>query len=344
MTPRFTLRQLPFSARLTLACFLMSVGIGYASAMVQLHLQHAGPGEVLPSPEAVVRHFHGSPVKTSHLLQLIEADEARPFNGTGSMSAAFTRRSDGWTKAIRERPEAEVRKEREAERQAVLAWIRGGLDAAAYQNDAFPIPAEAAAITSEFRADQSVRIKSLFTARCTRCHATDGDDEAATKYPLETLAQIQKYATPEVGGGRVSLEKLTQSTHAHLLSFSMLFMLTGVLFALTDYPGLFRVVLSPIVLVAQVADIACWWLARIDGPPGEQFARMIPFTGMVVGGGLALQIVLTLFHLFGGVGKLMILMLFAAAGYGGMVAKDKVVEPFLKAKQPPAGAVKEQPK
>ncbi|MBX7106536.1 MAG: hypothetical protein K1X57_20845, partial [Gemmataceae bacterium] len=326
------LRDLPFSARLTLACFLLAVGLGYTSAMVQLHLQHAGPGSVLPTPEDVVRHFHGSAEKTSPLEQLITADEARPFTGTGSMAAAFTRRSDGWTKAIKDRPETDVRAEREGERLAVLDWIRAGVPEEAYTADKFPLPAGAKAITPEYRDGDSVKIRTLFTDRCVRCHAKEGDDEKATKYPLETMEQIRKYATPDVGGGRVSIEKLTQSTHAHLLSFAVLFTLTGVLFALTNYPGIFRVTLAPLVLVAQVADIACWWLARIDGPTGEQFARAIPLTGAVVGGGLALQIVLTLFHLFGALGKLLLVVLFAAAGFAGLVAKEKVVEPYLKAK------------
>ena len=57
---RIVLRELPFSARLTLACFLIAVGLGYISAVVQLHLRDASDGNVLPSSEDVVRKFHGS--------------------------------------------------------------------------------------------------------------------------------------------------------------------------------------------------------------------------------------------------------------------------------------------
>lgn len=347
---RFVLRDLPFSTRLTLACFLIAVGLGYSSAMVQLHLQHAGPGNVLPTADDVVRHFHGSGKKVSQLEALIVADEALPFNGSGSMSASFTRRSDGWTRAIRDRArqtgkseadaEAELRREREGERQIMLAWIRAGLSAEAFEQDRFAVPADVTEITADYRDGDAVKIRTLFADRCGRCHAKDGDDEAASKYPLETFEQIRKYANPDSGGSRVSLEKLTQSTHAHLLSFAVLWMLTGVLFSLTSYPGLLRITLSPIVLIAQVADIACWWLARIDGPPGEQFARMIPLTGAVVGGGLFLQITLTLFHLFGAAGKLALIGLMVAAGAAGHTVKEKVVMPYLAAKAEQPAPVK----
>src|SRR6516162_659884 len=64
LPPRFTLRELPFSARLTLALFLVSVGLGYGAALVQIHFQHASPGEFMPSAQDVVVKFHGDPDPT----------------------------------------------------------------------------------------------------------------------------------------------------------------------------------------------------------------------------------------------------------------------------------------
>lgn len=327
---RFVLRDLPLSSRLTLALFLIAVGLGYSSAMLQLHLQHASAGEVLPSNADVVRHFHGS--ETSALKQLLEADESRPFNGSGSMAAAFTKRSGGWAKTIKDRPEADVRLERDGERLAVLAWVAAGAPKAEFEADSFPLPATVKAITPEYKVGDAVKLKTVLTERCTRCHAKEGDDEKATSYPLETYEQFQKYAVVEPGGGRVSIEKLTQSTHAHALSFAVLFCLTGLCFSLTSYPGIIRVVLAPIVLLAQIADIGCWWLARLDGNTGVTFALMIPITGGIVGGGLMLQIVLTLLHLFSLFGRIVLCILFAFAAYGGQVVKQKYFDPMQKAR------------
>ena len=50
--PRFTLRQLPLPAKLVLSTFLLAVGVGYTSAMVQLHMQHGDrDGKPLPTVE-----------------------------------------------------------------------------------------------------------------------------------------------------------------------------------------------------------------------------------------------------------------------------------------------------
>lgn len=342
---RFLLRNLNLPARITLACFLLSVGIGYVSAMVQLHMQHSGPGNVLPSNTDVIRHFHGADGNPkSRLERVVEADPSLPFNGAGSMAPAFTTRSGDWKSSIRDfakeknidqpKAEVELRAQREGERQIMLAWIRSENLADAFKEDKISLPTDWGnkPLTEAYREGDTYKIKSLFIDRCTRCHAKEGDDEDASSYPLETMEQIQKYTTVDTGGGRVSLTKLAQSTHAHLLSFSVLFMLTGLLFALTNYPAVLRFILAPLVLVAQVTEIACWWLARIDGSTGVLFAQAIPILGAMVGGGLALQIVLTVIHLFGWFGRVVLIAIFAAGGFGAYVAKDKVIDPFLKAK------------
>ena len=62
----------------------------------------------------------------------------------------------------------------------------------------------------------------------------------------------------------------------------MLWMLTGLIFAFSSYAKWFRCILAPLVLLAQVADVSCWWLARLHGV-GPYFALAIIGTGTVVG-------------------------------------------------------------
>src|SRR5262245_61711543 len=57
---RFTLRCLPLAAKLVLTVFLCAVGLGYFSALVQLHLKHSGKdGRALPTLGDVVEKFSG---------------------------------------------------------------------------------------------------------------------------------------------------------------------------------------------------------------------------------------------------------------------------------------------
>jgi hypothetical protein len=322
--PRLTLRQLPLAARLTLALFLISTGIGYISALVQLHFQHASPGSPLPTPDDAVRIFHGPLGKpVSQLERLLTADEHEKFNGTGSMAAAFTRKSADWKKAVKKRPEAEVQEERDGERKAVLEWIAAGACKADYENDAFALPDKLRdqKITSDYVTDgdsgaRQVKIKKILDDRCVRCHCSkDPEDASAGKYPLDTYETLRPRALVEAGAGAMSLTKLAQTTHVHLLGFSMLYGLSGLILAFSSYPALLRVILCPLPLLAQVADISFWWLARLPEPIGPEIARLIAVSGGVVAVSLLLHLVLSLFDLFSAKGKLVLVLLF-----GGVIA------------------------
>ena len=142
--------------------------------------------------------------------------------------------------------------------------------------------------------------------RCVRCHRPNGDDPNAAKYTLQDFSQIEKYLTipanaPFRAGGDyvkvqepIGMEKLTQSTHAHLLSFAVLFSLTGLVFAFTSFPATLRCILGPWVLVFVVADVSLWWLARLCDQWGPYFAYGIIGTGAAAGVGLILQVGLSL--------------------------------------------------
>jgi hypothetical protein len=365
-TPRsFTLRELPLAARLTLALFLISVGIGYVSALVQLHFQHASPGEALPTTDDAVRTFHGhvGDKPKSKIEQLLpEEFEGKKLNGQGQMTVAFFKRADDYTEAIsnkakelakkqggkpkdpaiKEAAKAEVDKERHGERLAMMAWVQAGAKKTEYEDDKFVLPDNLAKlpITPQYLVEEdgkpaeprTLKIHSLFTERCATCHSEGGE---AKNFPLTSFDEIKKYATVQTASG-MSLEKLTQTTHVHLLGFSMLYGLTGLILAFSSYPGWLRVLLCPLPLLAQVIDISCWWLARLPEPQGPMFARLIVITGALVAVGLFLHIVLSLFNLFSKKAWLVLFLLFGVAGFGGYITKTRVIDPFIAQEKAPA--------
>lgn len=353
--PRFlTLGELSLPVRLTLALFLLSVGIGYVSALVQLHFQHATPGDLLPSGEDAVRVFHGEVGEKpkSKIEQLLPEDyQGKKMNGQGQMTAAFFKRSEDYSeaiseqarelakkkglkkadKALKEEAKLEVDQQRDGERLAMIAWLRGGAKEPEYTSDNFPLPEElikhplTPAMLVENAEPKAIKIQTLFQQRCATCHQDGGE---AQNYPLTNFAEIKKFSTIKTAEG-MSLEKLAQTTHVHLLGFSMLYGLTGLILAWSSYPRLVRIVLCPLPLLAQVVDISFWWLARLPEPQGPMFARWIVYSGAVVAVGLLLQIVLGLFNLFRVKGWLVLILLFAAAGYAAYEAKTRVIEPFI---------------
>jgi hypothetical protein len=462
---RLVLRDLSLATRLVLATFLIAVGLGYVSALVQVHFQHAAEGQLMPGPNEVVKNFHGE--SDSQFERLLTAPESRPFNGHGTMASAFTTESAGWKADVAVRGESAVRAERDAERAVLLHWVRNGSDRKAYENDSYPLPPELLsqpiakdyvvtpsasqpvsvlerlltapehrvfsgegtmapafttrsagwskdvkaarkdrsdreqslrqertgerlalvawvragapkpawdgdrfvlpkeladhALTDEYLVKddndkpvtpRAVKVQTMFTERCTRCHAAAGGaNDKARKIPLECYEQVLAYCEPEKPANPLAtaaepqvrirsilqdrcvrchtpgnsaddkaarcpldsyerlavytskdtsagmpIRSLAQTTHVHLLGFSMLFTLTGLVFSFTSFPLWVRSVFGPFALVAQVADISCWWLARLD----PLFAQAILVTGGLVALGLFVQIGGSLFSMFCG--------------------------------------------
>ncbi len=365
----FTLRDLPIPAKLVVSGFLIAIGLGYFSALVQLHLQHSSRnGEPMPSVGDVVEIFSGKkkvdpnapPEKPASKMEklIMGPIEGAPWNGNGSMAAAFFHKDGGGYRDANIEEKAKLDPERNGDRNAIVAWLNAppADRKTAYDADAYPLSDEMKTkpLTDEYlTADKSgAKVKSILDARCARCHMKGGAQES---YPLETYEQIAKYAVvpPAVvavdgwmkSDRQTSVEKLTQSTHAHLLSFAMLFSLTGLTFAFTGYPLLVRCVVAPLVLFFQVADVSCWWLARIDGV-GPYFAMAIIGTGGISGLGLLVQIVGSLWAMYEGRSRLILSLVLFVGVLAMATLIATVIMPALVAektigKQPEVLAVSE---
>ena len=341
-----TLHGLPLPVRLVLSLFLLAVGLGYFAALVQLHFRDASRGEPLPTTDDVVEIFSGvenwsgknpPPKPVSKLERLVMAPLDLPHNGSGTMAFAFFGTSK---KPV---PEAK-RPEREGEQLAVQAWIDAPDEQrkTAYENDEFTLPDALAnhPMTMSFiDPNGKIRVNSIIRERCSKCH--EGADAQGKKQLTDYSDFADVLAVPVAGhtSRQMSLDSLVQTTHLHLLSFCMLWTLTGLIFAFSSYWKWVRCILAPVVLLAQVADVSCWWLARLEGV-GPYFALAIIGTGAVVGGGLALQILLSLFDMYRWTGRIVLVLLFGGAIAGGVLAEPRVAA-YLnqeKATQPTAAA------
>lgn len=355
-TARLTLRDLPLSAKMVITCFLISVGLGYCWALMQLHFKHASKGNLVPTPADTVARFSGKPwpldgpeekpppapanpfgkfakdpakiktlitercavchsedggeephldsfAKLADYLQpknggkgkihkLITAADDAPWGKDGSMRLAFTEKSyianNEWKKEF---PKLAPEKQKEllAEREAERQVLIAWIEAGA---------------TKESYEKDSFKLP-----------------EAPPAPAVETRESKAKKR-------QLDVDALTQSTHAHLLTFSLLWAATGLVFAFTSYPGFIRFFIAPLVLIFQVLDIACWWLARLPDV-GPYFALAIMGTGAIVGLGLALQIVLSLFNMYGWKGKILLFLLLLGAGGGGGLVYIKYVAPMV---------------
>jgi mono/diheme cytochrome c family protein len=229
-----------------------------------------------------------------------------------NMVKAFFEKSEGWEDLTPEQRKAEEPK-REVEHRLMVAWAEAGAPRVAYESDKFQLPAD-------IKIDDLPENLRTTAPGVTTPPAANGEKKAVDKWA-------------EAKRRRLSVDALTQSTHAHLLTFSLLWAATGLIFAFTRYSYFVRCVLAPVVLVAQVADVGCWWLARLEPPAGPYFALAIMGTGAVVGLGLVGQILLSLWDMYRARGRAVLVLLFlVAAGLFG-VAYVKVIEPQLQAER-----------
>ncbi|MBP3958914.1 hypothetical protein J8F10_27030 [Gemmata sp. G18] len=352
---QYTLRDLPLPVKVVASVFLMAVGAGYTSAMLQLHIQDSKSGKPMPTFEDVVLKFTGkkrvdpnapAPRPVSRLEALVTA-ETVAITGA-SMTAAFTTedRAKGdlkYNNAIKGKaPDVveAIKAQRKGEQAVFALWINTPDEQrkAAYAADKFVPPAgkAPAAFTPGLKDGDAIKIKTLIDARCVTCHSKGGEKEDVRLDTYECLKPFMTVAeaAPAINGWikveePISISKLTQSTHAHLLSFAMLFSLTGVIFAFSSWPAWMRVIIGPSVVIAVFADVSLWWLARLCDEWGPYFAMGVIGTGFIAGCGLCAQISLSLFNMYGWKGKAVIALMFVLGALAGGGFVMKLLVPVL---------------
>lgn len=366
--PRLHLRELPLSARLVLTLFLVFVGLGYFSALVQLHIAHSDmKGDPLPPPNDVVKRFshfqmYDGKEPKSHVEELISGDREIGW-GPSNMTPAFFDKSDKYDKIKdlkkNDPKRVKVDNAREGERLALIAFINikdAEARKAAYKDDAMVLPDSLKGqpitevyLTEEEGKPKKVMVQTLITDRCGKCH----DAGQIPNFPdFERLEPLITPPTLDIrhsvggpyipSGSTMSVADLTRSTHAHALSFAVLFCLTGLIYAHTSQPAFLRGMLAPIVLLAQMMDLSFWWLARMDLPWGPLFALGIMGTGGVVGLGLILQIVLSLFDMYRWRGRAVLAASAAVVLVILGVTYGTWIHPALKAEKERATAAQQQ--
>ena len=364
------LKKLPLAGKIVVTTLLLSIGVGFTSAIVNLHFQSANAGQPLPGPEETISEFHGSK-DLSHMERLLISNETKPFNGSGSMRSAFTsKRAGGIKRALKEKRihlvelaeerlkdnPADFEKEKtrlnndpsveklvyediEGERVALLAWIKDGYQKKYYDNSqlqGFPLTGKLESLKISPNVihktdDGTQRFANIEAIIESRCVRCH-DANAGGSASNFPLNTYEEFTDYCVPSksSAKSLEKLALSSHVHLLGFAMLYGITGFCLAMTGLPNFIKLILAPSALIIQVLEISCWWFARLDQPAGPLFASAIPVLGGLVALGLLSQILLSLWDMYENSGRKIIIMLLFAGAIFGATIGVKYVLPFLK--------------
>jgi hypothetical protein len=153
-----------------------------------------------------------------------------------------------------------------AERDQVLQWVHAGASRDGY-----------------------AKIAPILTQKCATCHNAQSGLPIS---PLTSFEEVQKVTQIDTG---LSLLQLTRVSHVHLFGISIIFLLTGAIFSLSETPTWFRVAVLIAPYLAIVMDIGSWWVTKYYSPV---FAYVVLLGGAFMGLSLACQILLSLWEMW----------------------------------------------
>lgn len=152
-----------------------------------------------------------------------------------------------------------------AERAEVIGWIRDGAAATEYE-----------------------KVQPLFAKNCISCHSKDSG------YPIPPLTSYDEVLkVTEVDWGQ-SLLRLVRVSHVHLFGMSFIFLLTGLIFALSEINERLRLVIVILPFIAIWLDIGSWWFTKYQ----PVFAYTVIIGGALMGLALAAQILISLWEMW----------------------------------------------
>lgn len=151
------------------------------------------------------------------------------------------------------------------DREKVLRWVESGASAKGYE-----------------------AVKPVLDKNCVPCHNSRSGQPIV---PLTNYQEIQKVTQTDKGP---SIAQLARVSHVHLFGLSVLFLLTGAIFSLSETPTWLRVLLVIIPYLAIVADIGAWWATKFD----PLFAVVVISGGALMGLALAGQIFISLWDMW----------------------------------------------
>ena len=166
-----------------------------------------------------------------------------------------------------------------SDRDRILRWVRGG---------APEMPMNRMPMSPVSPGEGYAAVKPIFDNNCVPCHNPNSGLQLPS---LASLQDIQKFTQTDTGE---SIAALARVSHIHLFGISIIFVLTGVIFSLSETPIWLRVSLIILPYLAILADIGSWWLTKFN----PAFGVVVIVGGALMGLALAGQILIPLWEMW----------------------------------------------
>jgi len=261
------LARLSVASKLLITLFLLIVGPGYLFGTANIYFKNKdADGDPEMTLDDLKATFYGLEVK---------ADDTRIVNPSPMLTQVL--------------PGGDMREYLEEDGPAtegLIAWLK----AEAKEED-FDTPG--------LGAEGNWSAKQAIATYCVVCHNSDGGEgeeypfaETEDAEPDYDLVFVSAEPPVDIQEGEVrtikpkSERRLVHITHAHILAIPVFTLLVGALFMMTGFGPTVKFLLGPLPMLAVLADIGSWWLARYSEP----FIYVIAAAGAVFGLAYALQI------------------------------------------------------
>lgn len=132
------------------------------------------------------------------------------------------------------------------------------------------------------------QVKPMLDQSCVACHRVGSGLPIP---PLTSYEDVRKVARVDTGP---SLADLARVSHIHLFGISLIFMLTGAVFALSRLPTGWKTLFIVLPFVSIWADIGSWWITKYQ----PVFAYIVLSGGGLMGASLAVQILIPLWEMW----------------------------------------------
>jgi hypothetical protein len=152
------------------------------------------------------------------------------------------------------------------ERDQILQWIRAGA-----KHDGYPT------------------IEPILAKNCAGCHSPQSGLPVS---PLTSFEDVEKVTKTDTGA---SLLQLARVSHIHLFGISIIFVITGAIFSLSETPVWLRVIVVVVPYLAILMDIGSWWATKYFDPV---FAYIVLVGGAFMGLAMACQIFISLWDMW----------------------------------------------
>ena len=133
------------------------------------------------------------------------------------------------------------------------------------------------------------QVEPVFRERCISCHSTAS---RLSIPPLTRYEEIQNLLQTDLG---LTAAQLARVSHVHLFGISIIFLITGAIFALSDISVKVRVLVVTVPYLSIIMDIGSWWGTRYLDP---LFAYIVIAGGVLMGLALAAQILTSLWQMW----------------------------------------------